>query len=271
MPSEGFGVPVLHRGEEPDLAVAQGRDPGAVGGPHHVRRVGDDLAVVLGGGPQPRAVRREQGVLARSTAGPVCARRCVRPGRATAPRPSDGPRPTRASWQDQCGSLRAGPRPGSQASARADPWAVPEQGPAPRDANDGSWIGACPRPCRPAPRHRRGRWRGRPTRPSRSPPCFDPPDRNIAARPVSNPLAGQRAGLPHLRAQQFNLHAELADPPQGGGQLGPFEPPRVSESVFCSKPGRRFQGRSSVRGMRPPLPAAADARWRRVAARCCTS
>ena len=49
------------------------------------------------------------------------------------------------------------------------------------------------------------------------------------------------------------------------------DPPRVSERVVCSKPTRLFQVCSSVRRMRPPLPVAADARWRCVAARCYTS
>jgi hypothetical protein len=46
MPAEAFGVPVPGDAEQPDLAVLHGGDPGGVDRPHHVRRGGDDLAVV---------------------------------------------------------------------------------------------------------------------------------------------------------------------------------------------------------------------------------
>ena len=64
MPAEGFGIPVLGDGEEPDLAVVDGGDLRGVGRPHHVGRVGDGPSVVRLGRARPGAVRRQQGILA---------------------------------------------------------------------------------------------------------------------------------------------------------------------------------------------------------------
>src|SRR5215217_7415996 len=43
VPAQQFGVPVLGDPEQPDLAVLDGGDLGGVGGPHDVRRLGDDM------------------------------------------------------------------------------------------------------------------------------------------------------------------------------------------------------------------------------------
>jgi len=45
----------------------------------------------------------------------------------------------------------------------------------------------------------------------------------------------------------------------------------VSERLFRLSGTQIFQAHCFLRRMRPPLPAAADALWRCVAARCCTS
>lgn len=50
-----------------------------------------------------------------------------------------------------------------KASARPAHWAVPKQAPAPCVATARRASRARRRPCRPAPRHRRGRWRERPS------------------------------------------------------------------------------------------------------------
>jgi len=47
VPAQAFGVPALDNGEDPDPAVVDREDPRAVCAPHHVRRVGHDVAVVL--------------------------------------------------------------------------------------------------------------------------------------------------------------------------------------------------------------------------------
>lgn len=62
MPTEALGVSALHRGEEPDLAVPHRRNLDAVGGPHHVWRVGHVLAVVVVFWAWPGPVRQAQGV-----------------------------------------------------------------------------------------------------------------------------------------------------------------------------------------------------------------
>jgi hypothetical protein len=85
MPAEGFGAPRLYLGEEPDLAVPQGRDLGAVGGPHHVRRVGHDPAVVVLFGAWPGPMRREQGVRAHQPQDPLA--RDLEPVAHPQPRP----------------------------------------------------------------------------------------------------------------------------------------------------------------------------------------
>ena len=105
VPAEGFGVPVLGDGEEPDLAVADGGDLGGVGRPHEVRRLGDDAAVVRLGRAALRAVRRQQGVLAHQPQDPLArdadavehaqarpdlAMAFARPGRAREVRPDGG-------------------------------------------------------------------------------------------------------------------------------------------------------------------------------------
>src|SRR3954468_3618344 len=64
VPAEELGVPVFGDAEQPDLAVLDGGDLGRVGGPHDVRRLSDDVAVVRCLGPLVGAVRRQQSVLA---------------------------------------------------------------------------------------------------------------------------------------------------------------------------------------------------------------
>jgi hypothetical protein len=64
VPAEEFGVPVLDDAEQPDLAVLHGDDLGCVGGPHDVRHLGDDVAVVRAVGAAAGTVRRQQRVLA---------------------------------------------------------------------------------------------------------------------------------------------------------------------------------------------------------------
>jgi hypothetical protein len=71
MPPEGFGVPVLGDGEEPGLAVPDGGNLRGVGRPHHVRRLGNDPAVVRLELARPRTVRRQQGVLAHHPQDPL--------------------------------------------------------------------------------------------------------------------------------------------------------------------------------------------------------
>jgi hypothetical protein len=93
MPAQGLGAPRLDRGEAPDLAVAHGADLRAVGGPHDVRRVGDDLAVVLGGGPHPGPMRREQGVLTHQPQHPLARDARARPAAAPGPCVRRGGRP----------------------------------------------------------------------------------------------------------------------------------------------------------------------------------
>src|SRR5918992_479312 len=64
VPAEQLGVPVLGDAEQPDLAILDGGDLGAVAGPHDVRRRGDDVPVVRPVGPGSGPMRRQQGVLA---------------------------------------------------------------------------------------------------------------------------------------------------------------------------------------------------------------
>ena len=86
VPAERLGVPMLGRGEQPDLAVLDGADLRAVDGPHDVRRVGHDLAVVGLGRPRPGAVRREQAALAHQPQHPLARDARGRPARGS-PRP----------------------------------------------------------------------------------------------------------------------------------------------------------------------------------------
>src|SRR5215211_1848997 len=69
VPAQQLGVPVLGDAEQPHLAVPDGGDPGGVGGPHHVRRRGDDVTVVRRLALLAGAVRRQQGVLAHQPQG----------------------------------------------------------------------------------------------------------------------------------------------------------------------------------------------------------
>ena len=62
VPAEAFAVPVFDEVEEPDPAVLDGPDFGAVGGPAHIGRVGDDAAVVGLGRGEGGAVRGKQPV-----------------------------------------------------------------------------------------------------------------------------------------------------------------------------------------------------------------
>jgi hypothetical protein len=85
VPAERLRVPVFHRGEEPDLAVAHRGDLRAVDGPYHVRRVGDDLPVMVVGGAWAGAVWRQEGVLAHQPQHPLA--------RDAQPVPDAQPRP----------------------------------------------------------------------------------------------------------------------------------------------------------------------------------
>jgi hypothetical protein len=60
MPAYALGVPVLHRHEVPPQAFLQGEDPGAVGAPHEVGRLGDDLPFVETGVTAPAPIGGEQ-------------------------------------------------------------------------------------------------------------------------------------------------------------------------------------------------------------------
>src|SRR5215212_7529521 len=69
VPAEEFGVPMLGDAEQPHLAVLDGGGLGRVGGPHDVRRRGDDVPVMYGLGTRAGPMRREQGVLAHQPQG----------------------------------------------------------------------------------------------------------------------------------------------------------------------------------------------------------
>src|SRR5215217_785900 len=71
VPAEEFGVPMLGDAEQPHLAVLDGGDLGRVGGPHDVRRRGDDVPVMYGLGTRAGPMRREQGVLAHQPQHPL--------------------------------------------------------------------------------------------------------------------------------------------------------------------------------------------------------
>src|ERR1035437_2347830 len=64
VPSDGFGIPVLDDGEQPDFAIQHRRDLRGVGAPHQVRRIGGDVPVMGFTWPREVAVRRQQAVLA---------------------------------------------------------------------------------------------------------------------------------------------------------------------------------------------------------------
>jgi len=62
MPTDQFGIPVFDDAEQPDLAVVHGGDLGGVGRPHHIRRLGDDVALMRRLGARAGTMRRQQGM-----------------------------------------------------------------------------------------------------------------------------------------------------------------------------------------------------------------
>jgi hypothetical protein len=64
VPPEELGIPVFRDAEDPDLAVLDGSDLGGINRLHHVRRGGDDLALMRVIRLAVRAVGGEQGMLA---------------------------------------------------------------------------------------------------------------------------------------------------------------------------------------------------------------
>ena len=106
------------------------------------------------------------------------------------------------SVRDRRGSLPARPRPQSPASAPASVAAVGrDRGFLPAGGVERTRSEQAPRSGRRGTRHSAGRWWAR------------------VALPSPRPPSGQRAGALDPRAQQFDLHAQFANPLHGRGQF----------------------------------------------------
>ena len=73
MPAHALGVPVLHGDEEPTPAFLHGEDLSAVGAPHEVGRLGDDLPLVETGVAAPAPIGGEEVVLPHEPQHPTAA------------------------------------------------------------------------------------------------------------------------------------------------------------------------------------------------------
>ena len=60
LPAHALGVTMFHRDEELTSACLDRNDPGAVGAPHEVGGLGDDLALVETGVTAPAPIKGEQ-------------------------------------------------------------------------------------------------------------------------------------------------------------------------------------------------------------------
>ena len=84
MPADTLGVPMLDGGEDPAPAVVHREHPNAVGAPHEVRGMSDDLTVMGIAATAAAAMGREQVVLAHQAEHPLAGN----PDVATDPKPS---------------------------------------------------------------------------------------------------------------------------------------------------------------------------------------
>ena len=84
MPADTLGVPMLDGGEDPAPAVVHREHPNAIGAPHEVRGMSDDLTVMGIAATAAAAMGREQIVLAHQAEHPLAGN----PDVATDPKPS---------------------------------------------------------------------------------------------------------------------------------------------------------------------------------------
>ena len=73
MPPHALGVPVLRGDEESTPALLHGEDPGAVGAPHDVGGLGDDLPFVEVGMAAPPPMGRDEVVFPHEAQNPAAA------------------------------------------------------------------------------------------------------------------------------------------------------------------------------------------------------
>ena len=147
MPADTLGVPMLDGGEDPAPAVVHREHPNAIGAPHEVRGMSDDLTVMGIAATAAAAMGREQIVLAHQAEHPLAGN----PDVATDPKPSPDLAVALALQGDASRSASIATSSAWSRSRASVPDALPA---AARRAGRRSWrrtrSGPCPRRRRPA-------------------------------------------------------------------------------------------------------------------------